>query len=68
MGTNSEAKKYLESVLTLSSAQMVIDADAINIIAEHPKLKEILQKTPLLHHILKNLKDWLDHGKPNKKS
>ena len=48
MGTNSEAKKYLESVLTSSSAQMVIDADAINIIAEHPKLKEILPKNTII--------------------
>ncbi len=48
MGTNSDAKKFLESVLTSSSAQMVIDADAINIIAEHPKLKEILPKNSII--------------------
>ena len=48
MGTNSEAKKYLESVLTSSSAQMVIDADAINLIAEHPKLKEMLPKNSII--------------------
>ena len=48
MGTNSEAKKYLESVLISSSAQMVIDADAINIIAEHPKLKKMLPKNTII--------------------
>ena len=48
MGTNPEAKKYLKSVLTSSSAQMVIDADAINIIAEHPKLKEMLPKNSII--------------------
>ena len=48
MGTAKETKDYLQSVLVSSKAQMVVDADAINLIAAHPELKEQLPKNTIL--------------------
>ena len=48
IGTTAETKDYLQSVLVSSKAQMVIDADAINLIATHAQLKEQLPKNTIL--------------------
>ena len=64
MGTN-QMQEIFRIRFDFKFCQMVIDADAINIIAEHPKLKEILQK----HHnyIKKNLKDgWIMENRTRK--
>ena len=48
MGTATETKDHFKSVLTSSTAQMVIDADAINLIAADAELKEQLPKNAIL--------------------
>ena len=48
LGTATETKNYLQSVLISCKAQVVIDADAINLIAEHPKLRTHLPKNSIL--------------------
>ena len=48
VGTATETKNYLQSVLISCKAQVVIDADAINLIAAHPELRTHLPKIPFL--------------------
>ena len=48
IGTATETKDYLQSVLNSSKAQMVIDADAINLIANHTELKNKLPQNTIL--------------------
>lgn len=48
MGTDSFALKLLETVLQHSTVPTVIDADAITLLAQHPKLKAYLNKPNLL--------------------
>ena len=48
MGTATETKDHFKSVLTSSTAQMVIDADAINLIAADAELKKQLPKNAIL--------------------
>lgn len=47
---------------------MVIDADAINLIAAHPEWIDKLPKNTILTPIPKSLKDWLGLGKTTKRN
>ena len=62
-GNSNETKDYLQSVLISCKAQLVIDADAINLIAAHPELRKHLPKNSILTPTPKNLRGLLDHGK-----
>lgn len=48
LGTDSETKDFLETFFTENNAQMVIDADAINLIALHPEWISKLPKNTIL--------------------
>jgi NAD(P)H-hydrate epimerase len=48
LGTDSETKDFLETFFTENNAQMVIDADAINLIAAHPEWIDKLPKNTIL--------------------
>ena len=48
IGTAAETKDYLQSVLASGTTQMVIDADAINLIAAHPEWIDKLPPNTIL--------------------
>ena len=52
LGKSCEAVRLLERVLTSSKVPLVVDADAVNIIAENPDLLSLLhEKTVLTPHV-----------------
>ena len=51
LGTHSETQHFLNTVFTQSQAAMVIDADAINLLAAQPELlKKLLPNSILTPH------------------
>tara|TARA_S200000501_G_scaffold5420_1_gene4716 strand:- start:143 stop:1636 length:1494 start_codon:yes stop_codon:yes gene_type:complete len=51
IGTSNETTQFIFSLLSKTESQMVIDADAINILATHPKwIKKLPQNTIITPH------------------
>jgi hydroxyethylthiazole kinase-like uncharacterized protein yjeF len=48
MGTAPETKDYLQSIFATSQTQLVIDADAINLLAMHSELLQLLPQNTIL--------------------
>lgn len=48
LGTSNKTKDFLNSFFNESTSQMVIDADALNLIAAHPEWMNILPKNSIL--------------------
>ncbi|MCL4117456.1 UNVERIFIED_CONTAM: hypothetical protein GTU68_034414 [Idotea baltica] len=48
LGTNSKSKEFLIAILKLSTKPIVIDADALNIIADNPELLKGVPKNSIL--------------------
>ena len=60
IGTSNETVQFVFSLLSETQAQMVIDADAINILANPPKWIKNFPKIPYSPPITKNLKgSWV---------
>lgn len=48
IGTTEETTLFVKEILEHNNASMVIDADALNIIAEHPELKALIPRDSIL--------------------
>ncbi len=64
LGVSKESKSALESFLKTNKTQLVIDADALNILSENKKLLKLLHENSILAPHLKELKrlvgEWTD--------
>ena len=52
LGRSHSAQKILSTVIKLSDARMVVDADGLNIISAHPSLKKYLRNKIITPHAL----------------
>ena len=64
MGTHEDSATALEDLLRSSRSPMVLDADAVNILAQHPNLIQLLPKgsvlTPHRGELKRLLGEWSD--------